>query len=315
MHEQPIDPDIVALMSSEPEPSESVSVSDLTADQLRQMTRDMTAIFTSGTDPVSIHRITDELVPGRDGNIAVRIYSPETPTAVMVYMHGGAWIAGDIETHDHITRRFSHDIGAVVVSVDYRMLPEDPFPTPFDDAFAAVVWASALHPGLPLIVAGDSAGGTLAACVALRARDEDGPRIDAQILAYPAIDDAIDTPSMLAFSEGALLTREDLGHLIDQYASSEAALGSSYALPGRATSLDGLPQAVVVIAGHDLLRSSEEEYARRLQDAGVVVTVQLDHELVHGWFEFAPCVPSADRAFTRLTDTIKDVLDLRTTRA
>ncbi|MEU9887642.1 alpha/beta hydrolase [Sphaerisporangium sp. NPDC051011] len=307
MNEMPIDPDVIKLLD-ELGPPAPVSAADLTAEELRQGMRDAIAIFTCDAEPIAVHRVTDELVPGRNGEIPVRVYSPETPSSVIVYMHGGAWISGDIDTHDLVTRRLSRDTGAVVVSVDYRMLPEHPFPAPFDDACDAVAWAGALRPDLPFLVAGDSAGGTLAACVALRARDEHGPRIDAQVLVYPGIDDDLEAPSMLAFRDGPRISLDDLRFFLQQYASHEAALGSPYALPGRATSLAGLPPAVVVIAGHDLLRSSNEDYARRLRDAGVPVTVQLDPELVHGWIDFAPRVPSADRAFGRLTDSVNDLI-------
>ncbi|MFD8161573.1 alpha/beta hydrolase [Streptomyces malaysiensis] len=307
MNEIPIDPDVISLLA-EFGPPVLVTAADLTAEEHRQGMRGAIEVFTRDADPIAVHHVADEFVRGRGGKIPVRVYSPETPTSVIVYMHGGAWIAGDIDTHDLVTRRLSRDTGAVVVSVDYRMLPEHPFPAAVDDAHDAVVWAGSLRPGLPLLVAGDSAGGTLAACVALRARDEDGPRIDAQVLVYPGIDDDLDTPSMLAFRDGPRISREDLRFFLHQYASHDATLGSPYALPGRATSLAGLPPAVVVIAGHDLLRSAEEDYARRLQDDGVPVTVQVDLELVHGWIEFAPRVPSADRAFTRLTDAVNDLI-------
>jgi acetyl esterase/lipase len=309
VHEQPIDPDVDALLAElGPPPPEPVPAADLTAEELRQNMRDAISVFTRGADPIAVHRVTDESAPGRGGPIPVRVYSPETPTAVIVYLHGGGWVVGDIDTHDLVTRRLSRDTGAVVVSVDYRMLPEHPFPAPIDDAYDAVVWAGALRPDLPLLVAGDSAGGTLAASAALRARDEDGPRIDAQVLVYPGIDDDLDTPSMLAFADESRISREDLRFYFDQYASPEVTQGSPYALPGRVASLIGLPPAVVAIAGHDLLRSSEEDYAQRLQDAGVPVTVQLDPALVHGWIDFAPRVPSADRAFTRLTDAINELV-------
>jgi acetyl esterase len=309
LNEQPIDPDVTALLDElGPPPPEPVRAADLTAEELRENMRDAIAVFTRGADPIAVHRVTDESVAGRGGPIPVRVYSPETPTAVIVYLHGGAWIVGDIDTHDLVTRRLSRDTGALVISVDYRMLPEHPFPAPLDDAYDAVVWASALRPDLPLVVAGDSAGGTLAACVALRARDEDGPRIDAQVLVYPGIDDDLDAPSMHAFADESRIPREDLRFYFDQYASPEVTQGSPYALPGRAESLTGLPPAIVAIAGHDLLRSAEEDYARRLQDAGVPVTVQIHHGLVHGWIDFAPRVPAADRAFTELTDAIEELI-------
>lgn len=305
--DRPIDPDVLALLA-ELGPPPAAPAAELTADELRQGMRDAIAVFTRDADPIAVHEVTDEFVPGRGGKIPVRVYSPEAPTSVIVYLHGGAWMVGDIDTHDLVTRRLCRDTRSVVVSVDYRMLPEHPFPAPFDDAYDAVAWAGALRPELPLIVAGDSAGGTLAACVALRARDEAGPRVDAQVLVYPGIDDDLETPSMIAYRDNPRITVEDLRFFFAQYASDEVSGGSPYALPGRATSLAGLPPAVVVVAGHDLLRSAEEDYARRLRDAGVPVTLQLDAELVHGWVDFAPRVPSADRAFRRLTDTVNDLI-------
>ncbi|GGL79398.1 acetylhydrolase [Streptomyces anthocyanicus] len=308
MHNTPVDPDVIALFAELGSPSSPVAAADLTAEELRRTMRESIAIFTRGTEPIPVHRVTDEFVQGRGGKIPVRLYHPETPTSVMVYLHGGAWITGDIDTHDPVTRRLSRDTGALVVSVDYRMLPEHPFPAPFDDAYDAVVWARSLHPGLPLLVAGDSAGGTLSACVALRARDVDGPRVDGQVLVYPGIDDNLDAAGTHACSHCSDDSIEDLRFFLDQYGSHEAAAGSPYALPGRATSLAGLPAAVIAIAGHDLLGSSEKEYARRLQDDGVPVTVQFDPELVHSWIDFAPRVPAADRAFTRLTDAVNDLV-------
>ena len=309
MNETPIDPDVIAVLSElGPPPPEPVPVAEVPAEQLRQGMRDAMVVFTRGAEPIEVHHVADERVAGRGGQIPVRVYRPEDPTAVVVYLHGGAWVSGGIDTHDLITRRLSRDVQAVVVSVDYRMLPEHPFPAPFDDAYDAVVWASTLHPDLPLLVAGDSAGGTLAACVALKARDEDGPRLAGQVLVYPATGDDLTTPSMLAFRDGPPVTLENITFFLQQYASRGPAVGSPYAIPGRASSLAGLPPTVLAIAGHDLLRSEEEDYARRLREAGVPVSVQLDPGLVHGWLELAARVPSADRAFDSLTDAVEDVV-------
>jgi acetyl esterase len=310
VNEQPVDPAITRMLSRPPDDpvAAPVPLQQSSAEQLRQGMRDTMALFTAGADPIPVHSVVDELVPGRQGKIPVRVYAPGRPTSVLLYLHGGGWVAGDVETHDLITRRLSRDTGALVVSVDYRMLPEHPFPAPIDDAYDAAEWAAALRPDLPFLVAGDSAGGTLAACLALRARDEGGPRIDAQVLVYGAMDDDFEAPSMLAVDEDAHLDREGIRWLIEEYACRGPAAGSPYALPDRATSLAGLPPAVVVIPGHDLLRSGEEAYAQRLQDAGVPVTVQLDLELTHGWLEFASRVPAADRAFTRLTDAVNELV-------
>jgi acetyl esterase len=285
-----------------------VPITEVSAEQMRADMRTAIELFTRDAKPIDVFHVADEVVSGRQGSIPVRIYSPETPTAVIVYMHGGSWTAGDIETSELVTRRLSRDTSAMVISVDYRMLPEHPFPAPLDDTYDAIIWARALRPDLPLLVAGDSAGGTLSACAALRARDESGPRIDGQVLIFPAIDDDIDTPSMLAL-DSRLGNRDDLGHLLTRYASTGAAVGSAYALPGRATSLADLPPVIMVIPGHDALGSSEEVYVARLQEAGVPVTVQLDPELAHAWVDYAPRVASADRAFTRLTDSIRELIE------
>jgi acetyl esterase len=306
--EQPVDPDVTALLARLGPP---VPVADVTADEMRKGMRDAIDAFTRDAEPIAVHEVVDEVVPGRGGGIPVRVYRPRTPTAVLVYLHGGAWVAGDIDTHEFVTRRFSRDTGATVVSVDYRLLPEHPFPAQFDDSWDAVSWAAGLHPDLPLLVAGDSAGGTLTGCVALRARDEGGPRIDGQVLVYPATDDDLDTPSMLGDTGDPRITRDDLRHHFHRYAPPGT--GTPYAYPGQAASLAGLPPAVLVIAGHDRLRSAEEDFARRLREAGVPVTVQLDPELVHGWIDFAPCIPAADRAFTRLTHTVSHLIRTGTT--
>jgi acetyl esterase len=307
MNEQPIDPDVFALVSS---PGPPVPATEVSPAEMRQGMREAIELFTRDAQAIEVHDVADEVIPGRGGgNIPVRVYTPESPTAVIVYLHGGAWSAGDIDTHDFVTRRISRDTGAIVVSVDYRLVPEHPFPAPFDDTWDAILWTSALHPELPFLVAGDSAGGTLAACAVLKARDEAGPRVDGQILIYPAIDDDVDTPSMIAFQEGGHITRENIRHYFDVYLAPEAAQGSPYAMPGWATSLEGLPPAVMVIPGHDLLRSGEEDYSRRLGEAGVPVVVQIDHDLVHGWIDFAPKVSAADRAFERLTGHITNLIE------
>lgn len=309
MNEVPIDPDVVQMLGELMPPTASpVAAADLTAEQHRQGGRAAMEFFTRDAATIDVDEIVDTVAPGRDGDVPVRVYSPASPAGVIVFMHGGAWMTGSIDMSDHAMRRLSRDTGTVVVSVEYRMVPEHPFPAPLDDAYDTVVWASTLHPELPLLVAGDSAGGTLAAAITLRARDEGGPQIDGQVLVYPGIDDDLDAPSMLAFGDDVPNSREDLRFLLWQYAGQGAAAQSPLALPGRAGSLAGLPPALVAIAGHDRLRSSEERYAQRLREDGVPVLVQTDLELTHAWFDYAPRVPAADRAFTRLTDHVRVLL-------
>ncbi len=304
MSATPIDPDVSALLAELPALDPPVPAEQRTVAALRQTMNDSIAVFTRDVPEIAVDAVVDDSVPGRLGSIPVRIYSPDVPVAVIVYLHGGAWMLGDIDTHDFVTRRLCRDTRATVISVDYRMLPEHPFPAPFHDAYDAVVWARALRPDLPLIVAGDSAGATLTACVALCARDEDGPRIDGQVLVYPGIDDDYSVPSMQQIDGPN--TPEDVRFFIDNYAGTEEAKDSAYALPARAASLAGLPPAIVAIAAHDVLRSSNEAYAERLSQDGVDTTVLLDPELTHSWIDYAPRVPAADRAFIRLTDAIND---------
>ncbi|MFG1921788.1 alpha/beta hydrolase [Cryptosporangium sp. NPDC048952] len=305
---QPIDPVIIELLG---EPGAQGSVADLSADQLRQAARDSVALYNEGVEQIPVDAVTDE----RIGDFAVRVYRPDDPTAVFTYFHGGAWITGDLDTIDPVARRISRDTGAIVVSVDYRMLPEHPFPTPFDDAWDATVWASRLRPDLPFVVGGDSAGGTLTGCVALKARDVGGPRIDVQVLIYPGIDDDMDARSVVELGDTSYVSRENLDFFVRNYAGTEAALASPYALPGRAASLAGLPPAVIAVAGHDLLRTSNENYAARLEAAGVPVTVLLDPEQVHSWIDYAPRVASASAAFTRLTDAVNELVTRAVTPA
>ncbi|MFN2540313.1 MAG: alpha/beta hydrolase, partial [Mycobacteriales bacterium] len=194
----PVAEDVAALLGQmmSPKGVDPVPLAAVTPTEMREAMRATAALFRAGAEPIVVHRIEQPMVPGRQGEVVVRVYSPETTRAVIVYFHGGSWVAGDVDTHDLVTRRFCRDTGAVVVSVDYRKVPENPFPAPLDDAYDATTWARGRWPDLPLVVAGDSAGGTLAACVALRARDEGGPRIDGQVLIYPAIDEDADVPSM-----------------------------------------------------------------------------------------------------------------------
>ncbi|WP_187271882.1 alpha/beta hydrolase [Aeromicrobium terrae] len=305
MAETSVDRDVTALLAELGPP---VPVAELSTVELRQSMRDAVSVFTHGAAPIAVDRVTDEHVPGGAGSIPARIYTPARPAAVMVYLHGGGWVVGDLDTHDLVARRICRDTQSVVVSVDYRLMPEHPFPAALQDAWDATTWAARLRPDLPFLVAGDSAGATLAACVALTARDDGGPRIDGQVLVYPVVDDDLDAPSMQTYRDGPRITRDDLAYYLRMYLGTVQARRSPYVLPGHAKWLGELPPTVLAVAGHDPLRSSEQKFGRRLEAAGIEVTVQVDPELVHGWIDFAPRVPSADRAFSRLTQTINDLI-------
>jgi acetyl esterase len=257
-----------------------------------------------------VDRVVDKVIQGEAGEVPVRIYShtDAPPTAVIVYLHGGGWVAGDLDTIDKVARRLCVANGAVVVSVDYRLTPEHPFPAPFDDAWSVLLWTAESYPGLPVLVAGDSAGGTLAACVALKARDLGGPVLAGQVLIYPAVDDDTDTTSMQEFAGTYGASREDFAWYFGRYLGT-AGSGHGYGMPGYADSLEGLAPAVMVIAGLDPLRDAEESYVERLQAAGVRVTVLRQPTLTHGWLDYFPRVPAAQTALGELIAAVRALVD------
>jgi acetyl esterase len=243
-------------------------------------------------DPVErpLATIEDASLPGDSGPIPARIYRPSTPMphAAIVFYHGGGWVAGDLDTHDNACRAFAHRCNAAVISIDYRLAPEHRFPAAAEDAYAALQ-AVAAHAGSLGIdarrihVMGDSAGGNLAAAVALMARDRRGYQPARQLLIYPVIAPDFDTRSYEEFAEGHLLTRSAMEWFWQQYAPGDRFDASPYAVPSRAASLAGLPPALVVTAEYDVLRDEGEAYARRLHDEGVTTALYRFDGWIHGF--------------------------------
>jgi acetyl esterase len=223
---------------------------------------------------------------------------------VVVYLHGGGWTIGDLQTHDEPCRALAAGTGAVVVSVDYRLAPEHPFPAAVDDAYAAAcfVAGSAEDLGVDadrLVVAGDSAGGNLAAAVSLLARDRSGPTIALQVLIYPAVDFDFDSgrwPSLEENATGYFLHLETMRWFADCYGGTGLLAGDPSAAPIRATDHAGLPPAHVSVAGFDPLRDEGLGYAEALAGAGVPVTLCRHDAQVHGYWHFAPSVESSGAA-------------------
>jgi acetyl esterase len=266
--------------------------------------------------PPALPSVVDRAIPGPGGALPVRIYRPVAggTLPVIVYFHGGGWFMGGIATHDVIARKLSRASGAVVVSVDYRLAPEHPFPAAVDDAYAAVAWVSAHAAeigGDPshLAVAGDSAGGTLAAVACLLGRDRGGPSIAAQALVYPAMDQSrFDTPSHRAFAEGYYLTRGYLETFRGYYLPRPEDWSSPLASPILAPSLAGLPPAIVITAEFDPLRDEGEAYAARLRDAGVPALVKRYRGILHGFLAMDRIFPQADRALRLVGSEMKRLL-------
>jgi len=247
--------------------------------------------------PEPVAHIENRSIPGLAGEIPIRIYRPaaDAPLPAVVFFHGGGWVVGDLDTHDAVCRVLSNAARCVVVSVDYRLAPEHRFPAGPDDCYAAAAWTADNAAAIGadpsrLAVAGTSAGGTLAAVVAMMARDRRGPRLACQVLWYPVTDAAMDTPSQRNFATGNyyFLSRADMEWFWSHYLSAESDRANPYCCPGVAKDLSGLPAALIVTAEYDPLRDEAEEYAARLKRAGVAVKCTRYAGVTHGFTGMAP---------------------------
>ncbi|MDE2150075.1 MAG: alpha/beta hydrolase [Gammaproteobacteria bacterium] len=233
-------------------------------------------------------------IPGADGRIPLRVYTPRgaPPFPLLVFFHGGGFVIGDLDTHDAGCRELCAGAGCVVVAVDYRLAPEHKFPAAVDDCLAATRWVGAHAAELRgdpsrIAVGGDSAGGNLATVVALRSRDEGGPRLCAQLLIYPVTDHySRSTVSMRENADGYLLTLDSMVWFADHYLRDAADIGHPHAVPLRAATLHGLPPAWVGTAEFDPLRDEGEAYAARLAAAGVPTTARRYDGAIHGFLSF-----------------------------
>jgi acetyl esterase len=251
-----------------------------------------------------VARVEPLEVPGASAPMAARLYVPAGDGAVrplVVYLHGGGWVVGDLDTHDGVCRFLAREADAGVLAVDYRLAPEHPFPAAVDDAVAAFRWASAHAAGLGfdprrVAVAGDSAGGNLSAVVSLATTRTGGARPVAQLLIYPVTDLATKHPSYRLFSRGFFLTEAEMDWYRGHYLPSDEAARDERASPLRAGDLAGLPPAIVLTAGFDVLRDEGEAYAARLEDAGVPVHLHRAAGQVHGFANATAISPSARAA-------------------
>ncbi|MEA2743604.1 MAG: acetyl esterase [Acetobacteraceae bacterium] len=287
----PVDPQIQTLLklrAALPE-MHTLSVADARAQ--------MAARDFPGLRKPDVARVINRDMQGPAGSLALRIYTPlgEGPFPLMVFFHGSGFVLCNLDTHDGMCRNLCAGTGCLVVSVDYRLAPEAKFPAAPDDCLAATRWAVAnaaalgADPGRT-VVAGDSAGGNLAAVTALRVRDEGGPALSGQLLLYPVTDHYDPgAPSMLENAEGFGLTRAGMIWFWDHYLADPSHGADPYASPMRAADLSRLPPALVVTAEYDPLRDEGEYYAERLRQAGVPVEIKRWDGMNHG-FLFWPGV-------------------------
>jgi acetyl esterase len=238
-----------------------------------------------------VTRVEDRLIPGPGVDIPVRIYTPtgSGPFPILVWFHGGGWVVGDLETADPTARYLTVGAKCVVISVDYRLAPETKFPGAADDCYAATVWAAQQATRLngdpsKIAVGGDSAGGNLAAAVALMARDRGGLSLAFQLLVYPVTARDFDMPSYRQNAEGYGLALDAMRWYWDHYLQHPDDASNPYAAPLVAENLKGLPPALVITAECDPLRDEGEAFAKRLQAAGVPTTYSRYDGMIHGFF-------------------------------
>ena len=240
--------------------------------------------------PEPVARVDDRTIPGPAGAIPVRVYWPSADDGlpVLVFVHGGGWVIGNVDTHDMVCRAVANRAGCMVVSVDYRLAPEACFPGAAEDCYAATAWVAG-HArelgadGSRLAIGGDSAGGNLTAAVALMARDRGGPPLRFQWLIYPVAGPDFETESYRQCAEGYGLTRADMIWFWDHYVPNAADRQNPYVTPLAAEDLRGLPPALVITAEYDPLRDEGEALAERLRAAGVPTTLKRYDGQIHGF--------------------------------
>lgn len=311
----PLDPQVANLLNFMAQAG-APSMSAGTVEQARFGFHTSTAGIRDPATLAPVRSVEDITVPGSDGPRPARVYRPDTegPVATMVFFHGGGFVIGDIETHDDQARLICRDGQMVVVSVDYRLAPEHPFPAGHEDCLAATRWAADNITTLGgdatrLLVGGDSAGGNLAASVALTCRDE-GPALAAQFLIYPGVDFSPDAdyPSRVENAEGYFLTAEDMLWFSGLYLPPDADTSDPRMSPIRAKDLTGVAPAVIGVGEFDPLRDEDLAYGKSLADAGVPVVVRRYDGLIHGFFGLGTFSTACAEATTDMIDALRELV-------
>ena len=278
----------------------------------------MAAMRPPNVDPEPVAQVHEMSIPGPGGEIPARGYLPnddprDLPT--VVYYHGGGWVLGDLESHDAVCRALCNRAGMSVLSVDYRLAPEATYPAAAEDAYAAVEWIAGMYSQqgqeARIAVAGDSAGGNLAAVVSQMARDRGGPEISAQILIYPVTDHSFETESYKVNGGGEYgLSEAGMRWFWDLYLNDGAEGGQPYASPLRAENLSGLPRALTVTAEYDALRDEGEAYASALSAAGVPSSCTRYDGVIHGFVGAFAAVPEGSQALDQIAAELRAAFEM-----
>jgi len=281
--------------------------------QAREQFKRARAAFVAPAQEVA--SVKDLRVPGPGGDIPVRLYrpsgsKPEERLPVLVYFHGGGWVFGDLDTHDPLCREISNLARCAVVSVAYRVAPENKFPAAVDDALAAIRYAAdnaaalALD-GTRIAAAGDSAGGTLTAASALTFRDQGGPRMCLQVLIYPVTDMTLDSAGYTRVPTGYTLPRERMLFFREAYLRGPEDVADWRASPLKARDVSKLPPALIITAAQDPLVEEAEAYAERLKAAGVPVEYTRYDGMVHGFATLAGAIDNGHAAIAQVAAALK----------
>jgi len=311
-----LDPQVKALLDAFAEQNAGQpKMSELPPADARQLYLGMAAMLDL-TD-VPIGKSEDRTIPGPAGDIPVRIYTPVAAGGgslpLLMFFHGGGWVIGDLDTHDSLCRTLANESGCKVVAVDYRLAPENPYPAAVDDCYAALVWAEGNAHDLGvdpnrIAVTGDSAGGNLAAAMCLKAKAEGGPKIGFQLLIYPVTDAGMQTGSYKSFPEGYFLEADSMAWFFDSYAPSGVDRSEPYLSPLQAKDLSGLPKAMVITAGFDVLRDEGKAYAEALKKAGVEVDYVNYDGMIHGFFNTQAAIGASTPAIKKAAKAIAAAL-------
>jgi acetyl esterase len=308
----PLDPQADAMLK-QMEADGVPDISEMSVPQARMFLEQAFANMVPNPEPMA--EVRDFTVPGPAGRLPVRLYKPEdsaTPPLV-VFFHGGGWVIGSVESHDATCRALASASGCAVASVEYRLAPESSFPAAPEDCYAATKWlvenASSLGvDGDRVAVAGDSAGGNLAAVVALMARDRGGPKISYQVLIYPAVDVEGDYRSREENAEGYFLTVRAMRWFYGHYIQDESDAKNWLASPLLADDHSGLPPAIIITAGYDPLRDEGEAYAQELREAGVEVKLSRYDSTIHGFASMIGALDDARKSIEEMGQELRAVL-------
>ena len=292
---------------------------ELTVAEARSALREMT--FKLDIEKTDVHKRVERTIPGPNGDIPVRIYWPAALSGnetlpILVLYHGGGFALGDMDTHENVSRYYAKNGNVIVINVHYRLSPENPFPAGVEDAYAAVAWAAENAGSLGgdksrIAITGDSAGGNISAVVAQLARERGGPSIAYQLLVYPSV--TLRPNSNYASHEtygngDYFLSRDSLTWLRGMYFEDSEDSKSVLASPILAKDLSGLPPALIITAGYDILRDEGKHYADRLREAGVPVEYKCFETTIHGFMSFAGGIDAGRQGLDLVVKTLKEKL-------